>query len=100
MNKLTLRIAADHPSGIGHFPGNPVIPGALLLAEVLHCIARAEGLLFPTCNVKAAKFPHPVRPGDSVEIEYSCSARGVVDFRCAVTGIHVLSGTLGATTDA
>ena len=32
MNKLTLQIAADHPTGAGHFPGNPIIPGALLLA--------------------------------------------------------------------
>ena len=100
MNKLTLPIAADHPTGAGHFPGNPIVPGALLLAEVLHCIEQAEGLRFTSCNVKTAKFLHPARPGESVEIEYSRSDRGVIDFRCAVAGTAVLSGAVSASTDA
>ncbi len=92
MNKLTWQIAADHPTGAGHFPGNPIIPGALLLAEVLRCIEQAEGARFTSCNVKAAKFLHPARPGDTVEIEYARSARGTIEFQCAVAGTAVLSG--------
>jgi hypothetical protein len=38
----TLLIGADHPALVGHFPGNPVIPGALLLDEVLHAIEQAH----------------------------------------------------------
>lgn len=99
MSKLDLHIAADHPTGAGHFPGNPIIPGALLLAEVLHSIGDAVGMRFVSCNVKLAKFLYPVRPGDRVEIEYSCSAQGVVDFKCAVAGTRVLSGAIDATID-
>ena len=97
MNKLILHIAADHPTGSGHFPGHPIIPGALLLAEVLHCIGQAEALRFTSCNVKAAKFPHPARPGDTVEIEYVRSAQGAIEFRCVVAGIGVMTGTVNAT---
>jgi 3-hydroxymyristoyl/3-hydroxydecanoyl-(acyl carrier protein) dehydratase len=100
MNKLTLLVAADHPTGTGHFPGNPIIPGALLLAEVLRCIEQARGLHFVSCNVKSAKFQHPARPGDCVEIEYSYSAQGVIEFQCAVAGTRVLSGVISATVDA
>ena len=100
MNKLILDIAADHPTGVGHFPGNPIIPGALLLAEVLHCIEHALGLHFVSFNVKSAKFQHPARPGDCVEIEYSYSSQGVINFQCAVAGTRVLSGALSATVDA
>lgn len=100
MNKLTLLVAADHPTGAGHFPGNPIIPGALLLAEVLRCIGQAQGVSFLSCNVKSAKFQHPARPGDRVEIEYSYSAQGVIDFQCAVAGTRVLSGVISATVDA
>lgn len=100
MNKLTLLIAADHPTGKGHFPGNPIIPGALLLAEVMRCIEQAQGLRFASCNVKSAKFQHPARPGDRIDIKYSYSAQGVIDFQCAVTGIKVLSGIVSATADA
>lgn len=100
MNPAILTFAADHPTGSGHFPGNPIIPGALLLAEVLHRITQAEELQLRSCNIKTAKFLHPVRPGENVEIEYSYARPGVIDFRCAVAGIRVLSGTLGTTTDA
>lgn len=100
MNKLTLHIAADHPTGAGHFPGNPIIPGALLLAEVLRAIAAAEGMRIASCNVKSAKFQHPARPGDSVEIEYSFSASGVLDFKCAVAGTRVMAGLISTTAHA
>ncbi len=98
MGKLTLQFAVDHPTGVGHFPGNPIIPGALLLAEVLRCIARAEGASYSSCNVKNAKFLHPARPGESVEIEYSKSAQGSITFDCVVAGNKVLSGVVLANT--
>lgn len=104
MKKLIIHIAADHPSGAGHFPGNPIIPGALLLAEVVRCIEQAQGLhgagRAGAANVKSAKFQHPVRPGDRVEIGYSYSAQGVINFECTVAGIRVLSGVISVTVDA
>lgn len=93
---LELQFAADHPSGAGHFPGNPIIPGALLLAAVLRCIAKAEGAHFTSCNVKAAKFLHPVRPGDRVAIEYARSVQGTLEFHCTVAGIRVMTGAVVA----
>jgi 3-hydroxyacyl-[acyl-carrier-protein] dehydratase len=96
MNRLTLKIAANHPTGVGHFPGNPIIPGALLLAEVLRSIEQSEGRQFSACNVKAAKFLHPARPGDTVEIEYARSAQGTIEFQCTVAGTKVLSGGIVA----
>jgi 3-hydroxyacyl-[acyl-carrier-protein] dehydratase len=100
MNKLTLHIAADHPTGAGHFPGNPIIPGALLLAEVLRIVAAAEKMHITSCNIKSAKFQHPVRPGDSVDIEYAFTTTGALDFKCAVAGIRVLSGVISTTSHA
>ena len=94
MNTLTLQIAADHPTAAGHFPGNPIIPGALLLAEVLNAISNAEKMHVVSCNVKSAKFQHPARPGDCVDIEYAFSATGAIDFKCAVAGTRVLSGLI------
>lgn len=96
MKKTRVSFAADHPTSAGHFPGNPIIPGALLLAEVLRCIAQAEGLRLNSCNVKAAKFLAPVRPGDSVEIEYKASPQNAIDFSCAVGTVKVLSGAVSA----
>lgn len=99
MTRLTLLFSPDHPTGAGHFPGNPIIPGALLLAEVLRSLGNATGQHFVACQVKSAKFLHPVRPGDNVEIEYASAVQGT-NFKCTVAGTPVLTGTLSATTDA
>lgn len=100
MTRLNLKIADGHPATEGHFPGNPIIPGALLLAEVLRCIEGALGQRFAACNVRNAKFHFPVRPGNDVEIEYSCSPHNEIIFQCAVSGKKVLSGAISATVNA
>ncbi|MDO8414485.1 MAG: hypothetical protein Q7S51_11935, partial [Gallionellaceae bacterium] len=64
--KVTTIFAVDHPTAAGHFPGNPIIPGALLLSEVLHAIATGLTLDLSVCHIKSAKFFHPVSPGIEV----------------------------------
>lgn len=93
----TLHIAPNHPAGAGHFPGNPVIPGAWLLAEVVREIAKATGRNLDAAAIKSAKFQHTVRPGDCVEIEYAISGRQEIRFQCTVAGTKVLAGVMNAT---
>ena len=89
-----LPIPADEPSAIGHFPGNPIVPGAVLLREVMRILARddeANG-----CEIRSARFYHPVRPGDCLTMSWDTSADGVTSFTCSMgtAGQTVLSGTL------
>ncbi len=97
---VTLNFAQSHPSGAGHFPGNPIIPGALLLAEVVSEIASASGRELEAAAVRSAKFFHPVRPGDSVEIEYAITAHHEMRFQCVVAGVKVLTGVVDAASGA
>ena len=93
MTGLVLQFAANHPCGAGHFPGNPIIPGALLLDKVLSHIARSLDLATDgTWQVKSAKFPQAVRPGDSVHISYTQIANGEIRFECTVTKHKVMVG--------
>ena len=85
---------ADHPAAQGHFPGNPVIPGAVLLAETLRAIEEGLGLNLMSCRIQSAKFLAPTRPGDRVAIEFFRSATGDVRFACAVGTRTVLKGEL------
>jgi len=84
---------ADHPACEGHFPGNPIIPGAVLLSETLLAIEQDLNASFVPLQITSAKFPHPARPGDRVMIEFS-RAGGEVRFACTVDGRPVLTGRM------
>jgi hypothetical protein len=62
-----LHFPLDHPAGPGHFPGNPIIPGAGLLDEVVASIVPNGW----AGQIDAAKFHHPVRPGDTVAVTHT-----------------------------
>lgn len=92
MADLSFQFPGNHPCGAGHFPGNPVIPGALLLEEVLTRIAADLAIDGCTWRVKFAKFPRSVRPGDTVHLSYSRAANDEIRFKCAVSDSKVMSG--------
>lgn len=85
---------SDHPAAQGHFPGNPVIPGAVLLNETLQAIEASLGHSLAPFKITSTKFLHPTRPGDRVLIDFSCGAWGDVRFTCVVDGAPVLIGQL------
>src|SRR3954466_7611980 len=93
MAVLARSFALDHPTAAGHFPGNPIIPGALLLSETLRAIERDLGLNFAQGQPVSAKFLHPVRPGETINIEFSDKA-GAIRFACTVGTVSVLTGTV------
>lgn len=71
MHSVSLQIAHDHPAFAGHFPGQPLLPGVLLLAQVLEAALAVPALatrLGPAPQVSSAKFLAPVRPGERIEL--------------------------------
>jgi 3-hydroxyacyl-[acyl-carrier-protein] dehydratase len=88
---MRIRIATAHPSLPGHVPGNPVVPGALLLAEIEERLATA-GLQIVA--VRRARFMQRVRPGDVVEVECRVGSSGERRFECRVGDEVVVRGSL------
>ena len=84
----------DAPSADGHFPGNPIIPGAVLLREVLRAVSPDGSAV--CCAVRAAKFLHPVSPGERMTIAWEEKANDEIGFTCAAgtPERRVLTGTL------
>lgn len=89
---LNISFANDHACAAGHFPGNPIIPGALLLDTVLGAVAIHLNIEPPLWEVKSAKFPQPARPGDHVEVSFDIAMNSAINFACTVSDKIVLTG--------
>jgi 3-hydroxyacyl-[acyl-carrier-protein] dehydratase len=79
-HSLEVRFAVDHPTAAGHFPGNPIIPGAVLLDEVLQAVVSAGS--GGRSVIRSAKFLQPVRPGDALVIRWEPDSNGQARFEC------------------
>ena len=83
---------ADHPALPGHFPGRPIVPGVVLLDEVLAAI-EAETGLGGAVRLERVKFASPVGPGEEVAILLGPVRDGTVGFACVAGERRVLAGT-------
>lgn len=83
---------SDHRTAEGHFPGNPIIPGAVLLSDALRAIAISLGITLTLSRIISAKFHAPTRPGDQMLIEFTAPVAGRLRFTCAVKQKTVLTG--------
>ncbi len=82
-----------HPSLPGHFPGQPIVPGVVLLDETLALILDCLPGTTPI-GIVASKFTSVLLPGQVVEVACGPVVGGKLDFRCTVAGTAVARGTL------
>jgi 3-hydroxyacyl-[acyl-carrier-protein] dehydratase len=91
----TLTIAADHPALAGHFPGAPIVPGVLLLDEMLRAVEADGGSAArQRWRIGSAKFLKPVRPGESLTLQHERLPNGSLRFSVARAGEPVAHGVL------
>ena len=101
-------VTFNEPQFTGHFPGNPIFPGVLLIEGMAQtagaiCVLARKGdspkqVYFLT--IDKAKFRKPVIPGDTVEYHVNRIARkrNMWWFRgeAKVTGVVVAEAEVGA----
>ncbi len=87
-------IRHDHPSLVGHFPGHPVVPGVVLLDEVLSIVREASGAAQSVTGLPLVKFSSPLRPGEVVTIHVDLDGATEAAFSCRVETRLVASGTV------
>jgi 3-hydroxyacyl-[acyl-carrier-protein] dehydratase len=93
-DERTVMIGFDHPSIAGHFPGRPVVPGVVILGEVLETIRLAEPDLKTVIGIPVAKFASPLKPGECFVIQVTRTAPEQVSFICRAGGRWVASGVI------
>ena len=88
-------IHADHPSLPGHFPGAPLVPGVVILDEVVAALDewRQNSQLRAIHNVK---FLAPLNPEQPFTISLSATRTdaGEVSFCCRVDERVIVEGRL------
>jgi 3-hydroxyacyl-[acyl-carrier-protein] dehydratase len=100
-------VTANEPQFMGHFPGNPIMPGVLLvegMAQTAGAIcARNQGTasnLVYFMTIDNARFRKPVVPGDRVEYHVTkIKQRGTIwKFHCEalVDGAKAAEADIGA----
>ena len=88
-------IRANHPSLPGHFPGAPLVPGVVILDEVLAALVewRQNSRL---SGIRSAKFLAPLKPEQPFTISLSATSEntGEVSFCCRVEERVIVQGRL------
>lgn len=93
--RAPLCVAPTHPSLPGHFPGQPVVPGVVILDAVQAAIESAVGAL-PALGLPQVKFIQPLLPGEQAEIQIESSAPGRWRFRVLRGEALLASGEITA----
>ena len=88
-------ISADHPSLPGHFPGAPLVPGVVILDEVLAAFDEWRKDCQVT-GIRTVKFLVPLKPDELFTIHFSASedGGGEVNFWCQIRGRKIVEGRL------
>lgn len=74
-------VADDHPALAGHFPGEPLVPGVVLLEYVAAAIDLKLGVR-RVIAIPSVKFLAPLRPGERFRIQLSPRDETSIAFVC------------------
>jgi 3-hydroxyacyl-[acyl-carrier-protein] dehydratase len=67
-----VKINAQHPVFLGHFPEQPVVPGVFTLQMIKECLEQALGKIRFTV-IQNCKFSNVMIPGSHAVIEIICN---------------------------
>lgn len=87
-----------HPAFPGHFPGDPIVPGVVLLDEIVDALSVEFGYAdFTGITIHSAKFLRPVRPGERMLIKLIPGEGMSARFVCSIDGETAVNGSLTLT---
>ena len=89
----TFTIQASHPSLKGHFPNNPIVPGVVILDEVINIVKKLK----PERTIESlprVKFTHPLLAEQQVTVEITEKSGNKISFNCCHDEIKLVTGQL------
>jgi len=89
--KDSTQINFDHPALAGHFPNNPIVPGAILLTLALNTFIKSQDRPCTVQSFSMAKFLSPLKPGRPIQFDFNIS-NNVVQFTGTSINTVIVSG--------
>lgn len=89
----SLCVNHTHPSLPGHFPGTPVVPGVVLLSEVLADLQRQRPQV-QVAGIKKLKFLRMLFPEQCFTVEFAEPLERSLRFKCWQDGALLAEGNL------
>ena len=89
-----MQIAATHPALPGHFPGNPIVPGVVLLDMVVQALPRHTGGPVRVSGFPSAKFLAPLLPEQEFEVLFTAGRPGQAGFEIRRDDTPLVKGTV------
>lgn len=84
-------IKSSHPSLKGHFPNNPIVPGVVILDEVINIVKKIKPD-FIINSIPMVKFTHPLLAGQCVTVEIKEKNDHTISFNCTHNDIKLVTG--------
>jgi 3-hydroxyacyl-[acyl-carrier-protein] dehydratase len=94
MYERTLTINSDHPALAGHFPGHPVVPGVIVLEEVIQTLRENYGQELVITGMPAVKLSSPLTPEERLTITVESQDADTAVFTCEAGSRLVASGSI------
>jgi len=87
----TYKIPADHPCLAGHFPGNPIVPGVVILDYSRRLLQQWRPEIRIT-GMAWTKFHQPLKPEQAFIIELRQKNSDRIQFECHCNQQKLASG--------
>ncbi len=88
----TLCFPVDHPALAGHFPGNPIVPGAVLLDHACSLAFRQGG--WQVTGVRKARFKSSLPADTDCKLRLTPRSDNTLDLICKTGEQIILSAIL------
>lgn len=94
----TFTIKSNHPCLAGHFPNNPIVPGAVIIDEVVQNIQSQKPNIH-SLELVNVKFIQPLKSDTKVQIVWKTKDHNLWQFSCITDDLVITRGLIKITNE-
>ncbi len=81
MCSFNFSVDSMHPSISGHFPGNPIVPGAVIIENVIQAFSKLHDVQ-QVSSLSTVKFTKPVLVNQKIAVHFKKISTDLIAFEC------------------